>query len=115
MPSLPFKRRVTGLAGLAAMLFFFSAGAQQPQYDRARWGESHLPAGTAIDGDYFAFGPLAEISGTVNGDVYASAAQVLIDGQVNGDVLAAGGRIKISGTVAQDVRAAAGHVLNTGN
>jgi cytoskeletal protein CcmA (bactofilin family) len=115
MESRAFKAAFVGLANLAIIVVFSSAAAQQPQYDRARWGESHLPAGTVIDGDYFAFGPLAEISGTVNGDVYAFAGQVLIDGQVNGDVLAAGGRIRISGTVAQDVRAAGGHVLITGS
>jgi cytoskeletal protein CcmA (bactofilin family) len=116
MPTLSFKIAVAGLASLAAILFLFSAGASQQQSDRARFGgESGLPAGTVIKGDYFAFGSLAEISGTVNGDVYAFAGQILIDGQVNGDVIAAGGRVRISGAVAQDVRVAGGHITITGN
>ena len=109
------KIAAVGLASLAAILVFFSTGASQPEKRRERWaGQSIVPAGTVIDGDYFAFGSLAEISGTVNGDVYAFAGQVLIDGKVNGDILASGGRIRISGTVAQDVRAAGGHVTVSG-
>jgi len=100
---------------VAATLILFSTGASQQQKQQQRFsGESILPAGAVIDGDYFAFGSRVEISGTVNGDVYASAGQVLIDGQVNGDVLTAGGRIRISGKVAQDVRAAGGQVTITG-
>src|SRR5918999_6285887 len=105
MPRFLHKIGVAGLASLGAILFLFSAGALKQQNHRARFGaESSLPAGIVIDGDYFAFGSLAEISGTVNGDVYAFAGQVLIDGRVNGDVIVSGGRVKISGAVAQDVR-----------
>jgi cytoskeletal protein CcmA (bactofilin family) len=106
---------ITGLASFVAIALFVSAGSSQ-QDDQRRFGrESILPAGTVINGDYFAFGSVAEISGTVNGDVYAFAGQVLIDGHVNGDVIAAGGRINISGTVSQDVRAAGGQVTLTGS
>jgi hypothetical protein len=44
-----------------------------------------LPAGQVIDHDYFAAGPLVQISGTINGDLYAAGGQVLIDGRVDGD------------------------------
>jgi hypothetical protein len=54
--------------------------------------------------DYFAPGPLVEMSGTVDGDVYAAGGQVLIDGRVNGHVLVAGGRVMLSGVVTQNVR-----------
>ena len=70
-----------------------------------------LPAGQVIHGDYFAFGPHVEISGTVNGDVYAAGGDVLIDGTVNGDVIVAGGHVTISGTVSQDARVAGGQVM----
>lgn len=71
---------------------------------------ARVPAAQVIDRDYFAVGPLVEISGTVNGDVYTAGGQVLIDGRVNGDVLVAGGRVTLSGHVAQDVRVAGGQV-----
>jgi cytoskeletal protein CcmA (bactofilin family) len=116
MPKIRSKIAVAGLATLATILFLFSAALPQAQYRRSgSGGESILPAGAVVNGDYFAFGSLAEISGTVNGDVYASAGQVVIDGKVNGDVLVAGGRVKISGAVTQDVRAAGGQVSITGN
>jgi cytoskeletal protein CcmA (bactofilin family) len=115
MPNRWLKMAAAGLANLAAIVFLFSAGAAQPEDQRGFGAASTLAAGTVINGDYFSFGPVADISGTVNGDVYAFAGQVLIDGQVNGDVIAAGGRVKISGTVAQDVRVAGGQVTITGN
>jgi cytoskeletal protein CcmA (bactofilin family) len=114
MSKRTLKAVAAGLVCLAATVIFFSLGASQQQDQRRATGESVLPAGAVVNGDYFAFGSLAEISGTVNGDVYAFAGQVVVDGQVNGDVLAAGGRIRISGTVAQDVRAAGGHISITG-
>src|SRR5688572_18405447 len=104
MPRNRYKIAVAGLATLATILFLFTAALPQAQDRRSgSGGESILPAGAVVNGDYFAFGSLAEISGTVNGDVYASTGQVVIDGKVNGDVLVAGGRVKISGAVAQDV------------
>ncbi|GKS60193.1 hypothetical protein YTPLAS18_37200 [Nitrospira sp.] len=69
-----------------------------------------LPAGQVVHGDYFAFGPHVEISGTVNGDVYAAGGDVLVDGTVNGDVIVAGAQVTISGTVSQDARVAGGQV-----
>jgi cytoskeletal protein CcmA (bactofilin family) len=73
-----------------------------------------VPAAEVIDRDYFAAGPLVEISGTVNGDVYAAGGQVLVDGRVNGDVLVVGGRVMLSGQVTQDVRVAGGQVSLSG-
>lgn len=73
-----------------------------------------LPAEAVVDRDYFAFGPIVEVSGTVNGDVYAAGGEVLVDGTINGDLLAAGGAVTITGTVAQDVRVAGGEVTIDG-
>ena len=73
-----------------------------------------LPAGQVIDHDYFAIGPLVQISGTVNGDLYAAGGQVLIDGRVNGDALVVGGRVMVAGHVAQNVRVAGGQVNLSG-
>ncbi len=69
-----------------------------------------LGAGQVVHGDYFAFGPHVEISGTVNGDVYAAGGEVLVDGTVNGDLIVGGGHVTISGTVSQDARVAGGQV-----
>lgn len=73
-----------------------------------------LSADVIVDHDYFARGPVVEISGTVNGDVYAAGGQILIEGTINGDVLAAGGTVTIAGVVAQDVRVAGGEVTIDG-
>ena len=73
-----------------------------------------LRAGQVVQGDYFAFGPHVEVSGTVNGDLYAAGGDVLIDGTVNGDVIAAGGKITLSGSVSQDARLAAGQITISG-
>ncbi len=79
-------------------------------------GEDHaeriitVPSGKVINRDYFAFGDIVEISGTVNGDVYAAAGQILVDGTINGDLLAAGGTVRILGRISQDARIAGGQV-----
>ena len=73
-----------------------------------------LQAGKEVQGDYFAFGPHVEISGTVNGDVYAAGGEVLVDGTVNGDLIAAGGTVIVSGRVSQDARLAGGQVTVSG-
>jgi cytoskeletal protein CcmA (bactofilin family) len=107
--------KLIDIASLVAMLLFFSIGCARQENGRGRFGdEVAVAAGQVINGDYFAFGRLVEISGTVNGDVYAFAGQVVIDGRVNGDVLVAGGRVSLSGVVAQDVRAAGGHITVSG-
>lgn len=69
-----------------------------------------LSAGQEVQGDYFAFGPQVEISGTVHGDVYAAGAEVLVDGVVDGDLIVAGGDVMVSGTVTQDARVVGGNV-----
>lgn len=109
------KTRVTGAASIVAIVLLFSTAPAQERAGRS-WSGSHttLSPGQVVNGDYFAFGEIVEISGTINGDLYASGGQVVIDGRVNGDVLVAGGRISLSGTVSQDVRAAGGHVTLTG-
>ena len=73
-----------------------------------------LPAGQEVQGDYFAFGPQVEISGTVRGDVYAAGGEVLMDGVVDGDLIVAGGDVTVSGMVTQDVRIAGGNVTLSG-
>ncbi len=73
-----------------------------------------LSAGQEVQGDYFAFGPFVEISGTVHGDVYAAGAEVLVDGVVDGDLIVAGGNVTISGVVTQDARVAGGNVTLSG-
>jgi cytoskeletal protein CcmA (bactofilin family) len=73
-----------------------------------------LRAGQEVQGDYFAFGPHVEISGTVHGDVYAAGAEVLVDGVVDGDLIVAGGEVRVSGEVTQDVRIAGGTVTLSG-
>jgi cytoskeletal protein CcmA (bactofilin family) len=69
-----------------------------------------LAAGQVVQGDYFAFGPHVEISGTVHGDVYAAGGDVLVDGTVDGDLIAAGAKVIVSGTVSQDARIAGAQV-----
>jgi cytoskeletal protein CcmA (bactofilin family) len=73
-----------------------------------------LSVGQEVRGDYFAFGPHVEISGTVHGDVYAAGAEVLVDGVVDGDLIVAGGEVRVSGEVTQDVRIAGGTVTLSG-
>lgn len=73
-----------------------------------------LSAGQEVQGDYFAFGPHVEISGTVHGDVYAAGGEVLVDGVVDGDLIVAGGEVRVSGEVTQDVRIAGGTVTLSG-
>jgi hypothetical protein len=99
---------------LAAGVTLVPARAAGTQVEGPLLGPAGVPAGQVIDRDYFAAGPLVEISGTVNGDLYAAGGQVLIDGRVNGDVLVAGGRVMVSGAVAQNVRVAGGHVSLSG-
>ena len=83
--------------------------------EQAGWGKRVvLRAGQTILGDYFAFGPHVEISGTVHGDVYAAGGEVLVDGIVEGDLIAAGGKVTVSGVVAQDARVAGGNVTISG-
>ena len=73
-----------------------------------------LPAGTVVEGDYFAMGDRIGISGTVKGDVYVSGGQIFIDGRVEGDVLAAAGSIDVSGEVINSIRAIAGQIQVSG-
>ncbi|MDR4466207.1 MAG: hypothetical protein MRJ66_18280 [Nitrospira sp.] len=73
-----------------------------------------LSAGQEVQGDYFAFGPQVEISGTVHGDVYAAGGEVLVDGVVDGDLIVAGGEVRVSGEVIQDARIAGGTVTLSG-
>jgi cytoskeletal protein CcmA (bactofilin family) len=83
--------------------------------EQAEWQKRVvLRAGQEIEGDYFAFGPHVEISGTVHGDVYAAGGEVLVDGVVDGDLIAAGGKVTVSGKVAQDARVAGGNVAVSG-
>ena len=110
------KQRIIPAASVAALIFLVStAAAQERAGQRGSDSRATVPAPQVVEGDYFAFGKVVEISGTINGDLYASGGQVVIDGRVNGDVLVAGGRVSISGTVSQDVRAAGGQITIAGS
>ena len=110
------KLRIITAASVAALIFLVSsAAAQERSGQRRSDSRVTVPASQVVEGDYFAFGKVVEISGTINGDLYASGGQVVIDGRVNGDVLVAGGRVSISGTVSQDVRAAGGQLTIAGS
>jgi len=77
--------------------------------EKVEWSKrAVLPAGQEVQGDYFAFGPQVEISGTVHGDVYAAGGEMLMDGVVDGDLIVAGGDVTVSGMVTQDIRIAGG-------
>lgn len=83
--------------------------------DQVEWQKRVvLSAGQEVQGDYFAFGPHVEISGTVHGDVYAAGGEVLVDGIVDGDLIVAGGEVRVSGEVTQDIRMAGGTVTLSG-
>ena len=90
------------------------AWADEPS-EQAEWRQRVvLRAGQEIQGDYFAFGPHVEISGSVHGDVYAAGGEVLVDGVVDGDLIVAGGKVTVSGQVTQDARVAGGNVTISG-
>lgn len=116
-------RKLFGIAtSVMSALFGVVAGLSVPYLawaeessDHATWGERVvLRAGEEVHGDYFAFGPHVEISGTVHGDVYAAGGEVLMDGVVEGDLIVAGGAVTVSGEVTQDVRIAGGNVTLSG-
>ena len=69
-----------------------------------------LKSGEVVDGNYYAFGEMVEIMGTVNGDVYAAGSQVLVNATINGDLIVAGGTVNISGNITEDLRAAGGQI-----
>jgi len=98
----------------ACMTAIGFAAADEPS-EPAEWRKrAVLRAGQEVQGDYFAFGPHVEISGTVHGDVYAAGGDVLVDGVIDGDLIVAGGTVTVSGTVAQDARVAGGTVSVSG-
>ncbi|MBI3805280.1 MAG: polymer-forming cytoskeletal protein [Nitrospirae bacterium] len=63
-----------------------------------------------INEDYFAWGDVVEILGTVHGDLYAAGREIRVAGTVDGDLLAAGGKIDLAGRVGQDARLMGGEV-----
>jgi len=73
-----------------------------------------LPAGSVVQGDYFAFGNNIEISGKVNGDVYVTGLQVYVDGEISGDLIVAAGSVDLEGTVAHNLRVIAGQATING-
>jgi len=107
------KRPLVIIVMAAVMGCIGTVLAEEPQ-DQPWQKRAVLRAGQEIQGDYFAFGPHVEISGTVHGDVYAAGGDVLVDGEVEGDLLVAGGQVTVSGTVAQDARIAGGQVTISG-
>ena len=96
------------------LLLFLAPSASAKDKDVRETKVVALPAGEVVDGDYFAFGDVVEVSGTVNGDVYAFGGQVLVDGKVNGDLITAGGTVTISGNISQDLRVGGGQITISG-
>jgi len=81
---------------LAGIVYPLGAGLlwAEDSSEQAEWQKRVvLSVGQEVQGDYFAFGPHVEISGTVHGDVYAAGGEVLVDGIVDGDLIVAGGEV----------------------
>lgn len=122
MPNVPvyhLRRVSTRIMGVILVVIVgpFGSGLlwAEDSPEHAEWQKRVvLSAGQEVQGDYFAFGPHVEISGTVHGDVYAAGAEVLVDGVVDGDLIVAGGEVRVSGEVTQDVRIAGGTVTLSG-
>jgi cytoskeletal protein CcmA (bactofilin family) len=106
---------MSALFGVVACLSGPYLAWAEESSERSKWRELVvLRAGEEVQGDYFAFGPHVEISGTVHGDVYAAGGEVLMDGVVDGDLIVAGGAVTVSGEVTQDIRIAGGNVTLSG-
>lgn len=73
-----------------------------------------LPENQTIEADYFSFGEIVELSGTVKNDAYLAGGQVSVDGTVDGDLLVAGGTVTVTGSINGNLRVMAGQVLITG-
>ena len=122
MPESPVRdvlrvcmRIMSLILGVMVCLLGASRVEAEDSSEHAEWKKRVvLSAGQEVHGDYFAFGPHVEISGTVHGDVYAAGGEVLVDGVVDGDLIVAGGEVRVSGEVTQDVRIAGGTVTLSG-
>jgi cytoskeletal protein CcmA (bactofilin family) len=98
------------------VLFFYplyAAGQERPDEHAAQRAIT-LQAGEVVDGDYFAWGDVIEILGTVRGDLFVAGGKIRIAGTVDGDLLAAGGKIDLEGKVGQDARMAGGEITLSG-
>lgn len=108
-------RIMSVILGVMVCLLGASRVEAEDSSEHAEWQKRVvLSAGQEVQGDYFAFGPHVEISGTVHGDVYAAGGEVLVDGVVDGDLIVAGGEVRVSGEITQDVRLAGGTVTLSG-
>jgi cytoskeletal protein CcmA (bactofilin family) len=122
MPESPVRdvlrvcmRIMSLILGVMVCLLGASRVEAEDSSEHAEWKKRVvLSAGQEVHGDYFAFGPHVEISGTVHGDVYAAGGEVLVDGVVDGDLIVAGGEVRVSGEVTQDARIAGGTVTLSG-
>ncbi|MFY9271119.1 MAG: hypothetical protein WAO55_15355 [Candidatus Manganitrophaceae bacterium] len=118
MKKIDTLKRKNGAKTLLALiflfpyLFLFSSTATATARDPGE--TSILPAGEVVEGDYFAWGDVVEILGTVHGDVYAAGGEVRVSGEIDGDLLAAGGKITLSGRVSQNARIAGGKIIADG-
>src|SRR5579884_3666105 len=90
--------------------FPFSAAGQPRSEERCDKRIVTLPADEVVNEDYFAWGYVVEILGTVHGDVYAAEGEIRMAGTVDGDLLAAGGKVRMEGKVSQNARIAGGEV-----
>ncbi|TAJ98407.1 MAG: polymer-forming cytoskeletal protein [Candidatus Manganitrophaceae bacterium] len=98
-----------------ALVFYplYAAGQERPD-DRSTKRIVTLREGEVVQEDYFAWGDVVEILGTVHGDVYAAGGEVRIAGDIDGDLLAAGGKVDVQGRIGQDARIAGGEVTVAG-
>lgn len=74
-----------------------------------------LPAGQTYQGNLYAVGAVANISGNVSGDVIVAGGTVNVTGSVEKDVLVAGGTVNIGGNISEDVRVVGGNITISGN
>lgn len=107
-----------GVALILVVALFFnplSAAGQARPEDRSGKRVVTLGADEVVNEDYFAWGDVVEILGTVHGDVYTVGGEIRIPGTVDGDLLAAGGKIDLQGKVGQDARMAGGEITLSGD
>jgi len=106
--------RALALIMIVICFFPFSAAGQARSEDRSDKRVVTLPADEVVNEDYFAWGDVVEILGTVHGDVYTAGGEIRMAGTVDGDLLAAGGKVRMEGKVSQNARIAGGEVTVAG-
>ena len=95
-----------GIIGIALSLLFIPSAQVAEAYGFQAAHNVTIPAGSSVDGTYYAAGQVLDVSGTVNGDLICAGDTVTISGPVHGDVICAGQDISITGPVDGSVRIA---------